>query len=187
MSIIFFQIIFFLLLNNTIQLTDASNSPIIYSDGQEQNPTEEEEKTSLDNCLNSEFSPMFICILNQTKLKTDLMESIFFKDGIKLISCFESFFEEEVWEKLAPFLNYFFNPTKPSFNITFKLIRKVDENNKNILDYVINIVNFLNEYENDKSYKMSFLLENIYMIFKFPGFDELFIYIDTSELQELSY
>ena len=127
--------------------------------------------------MNTEFSPMFICILNQTKLKTDLMESIFFNDGITLIIYFGSFFEEEVWEKLAPFLNYFFNPTKPSFNITFKLIRKVDENNKNILDYVINIVNFLNENENDKRYKMSFLLENIYMIFKFPGFDELFIYI----------
>ena len=143
MSIIYFQIIFFLLLYHPLQSADVSKSSIIYSDNQDPNLSEEEDISFLENCISDSLTIMFICILNQTKLYPDKIKSIILNERNSLLFFGEFTLLNYDLEELIPFLYDFFDESKPFFNLTFELIKEVDENNKNILDYFINILKIL--------------------------------------------
>ena len=183
MPIMGFQLIFFLLFNCSLQSTDASNLATIYSSNQAPNSSEEEGDISIfENCISDKLSIMFICILNQTKLHPDNMKSIILSERNSLLFFGEFNLRNYNLEKLIPFLYDFFDESKPIFNLTFKLIKEVDENNKNMLDYIINIVYYLDK--NDSNI-MDFILENFNMLLNFPGIDDLFNYIETSAFKDI--
>ena len=170
MSIFLFQIIFFSILNTSIQVNQLT---IYNSNNDELQGDSKECLTKLFACmLKKTNTSKIICIINITKYEPDNVYNLLQIDYIKdiVLNILDYNFPIIKNVSLHSVIQNFLNLSKPYLNRTFELIKTVDNSSHYLLDYLLDVFIY---YENTSVILKDYFLGRISNILNFPGFVDL--------------
>ena len=174
MSIFLFQIVFFYILNTSIQV----NQQTIYNSNNDELQGDSKEcLTKLVACMLKKTNiSKIICIINITKYEPDNVYNLLQIDSIKdiVLNILDYNFPIIKNVSLHSVIQNFLNLSKPYLNRTFELIKTVDNSSHYLLDYILDVFIY---YENTSVILKDYFLGRISNILNFPGFVDLISHI----------